>query len=67
MKSGPGLDGHWDGVRSPDVGQGVWREEGRKAEVRDEVGKTGPVQMGRAPRLRSGSLVEKADFQEAST
>lgn len=48
-------------------GQGVWRVEGGKAEVRDEVGKTGPVQMGRAPMPRSGSLVEKADFQEAST
>ena len=31
------------------------------------MGKTGPVQMGRAPMPRSGSLVEKADFQEAST
>lgn len=48
-------------------GQGVWRVEVRKAEVRDEVGKTGQVQMGRAPRQRSGSLVEKVSFQEDST
>ena len=35
-------------------GQGVWRVEVRKAEVRDEVGKTGQVQMDRAWMLRSG-------------
>lgn len=35
-------------------GQGVWRVEVRKTEVRDEVGKTGQFQMGRAPMLRSG-------------
>lgn len=48
-------------------GQGVWRVEVRKAEVRDEVGKTGQVQIGRALMPRSGSLVEKVSFQEDST